>query len=78
MVHVEDVSVAEAFDVFFDGDELLEVLILSRVEYGIVDNDAVDSFILVRRDDVGFDLFSVYLPQQEAEATIDLQDQGMT
>lgn len=42
LVHVEDVAVAEAFDVFVHIDDLLQVLVLAVVEDGVVDYYAVD------------------------------------
>lgn len=43
LIHVENVFVREAFDVFFEGDELLDVLVLSggaRVDW-VVDYYAI-------------------------------------
>jgi hypothetical protein len=42
LVHVEDVAVGEALDVLVDGHDLLQVLVLSRAEDGVVDDYAVD------------------------------------
>lgn len=52
---------AETFYVLFDGDELLEVLVLPRVEDGIVDDDSVNDFILVGGEDMSLEFFPVYL-----------------
>ena len=44
VVHVVEVLVAEALDVFGEGDGFLDVLVVGGVagEYGVVDDDAVD------------------------------------
>lgn len=42
LVHVEDVAVAEAFNIFVHVDDLLEVLVLAVVEDRVVDYYAVD------------------------------------
>ena len=42
LVHVEDVAVAEPFDVFVHVDDLLQVLVLAVVEDWVVDDYAVD------------------------------------
>ena len=50
----------EAFDIFSDVNDLLQVLILPVVKNWIVDDDAVDDFIVVGRDDGIFDIVLVY------------------
>jgi hypothetical protein len=37
----------EAFDIFIDGDDLLEVLVLSVAKDGVVDDYAVDGGVVV-------------------------------
>jgi hypothetical protein len=52
LVHVEDVAVGEALDVFIEGDELLDVAVLAtRGEDRVVDDDAINSAVVVRGDD---------------------------
>lgn len=47
LIQVEQILVAQAFDVLFSIDYLLEVLILSIAEYGVVDDDSIHDWILV-------------------------------
>jgi hypothetical protein len=42
LIHVEDVFVGEAFDVFGEGDELFDVGVLAGGVDGVVDYYAVD------------------------------------
>jgi hypothetical protein len=49
LIHVEDVAVTESLDVLGDIDDLLQVLVLSIVEDGIVDNDSVNLAIGICR-----------------------------
>jgi hypothetical protein len=42
LIHIEDISVAEAFDILGNVNDLLEILILSIVEDRIVDYDSVN------------------------------------
>lgn len=55
MVEVEDVAVREAFDVFVQGDELLDVPVLCGAEDGVVDEDAVDGGVGVGGEDGVFE-----------------------
>ena len=59
LVHVEDVLVGEALDVFVQCDQLLDVLVLAggAREYGVVDYDAVDGWVGVGAEDGVFDVF---------------------
>ena len=59
LVHVEDVLVGEAFDVFGDGDDLLQVLVLAGGEDWIVDYDAVGGGGGVGGEDGVFDVIVV-------------------
>lgn len=56
LVHVEDVTVAETLDILTDIDNLLQVLVLTVVEDGVVDDNAVDVRVGVGRDDGLFDV----------------------
>ncbi len=42
LVHVEDVAVAEAFDILGNVDDLLDILVLSIVEDRIIDYDPIN------------------------------------
>ena len=68
---VEDVPVGEAFDVFVDGGDLLQVLVLAGVENGVVDDDAVDGVVGVGGQDGAFELFAVDFAQGESASTAD-------
>ncbi len=57
LVHVEDVAVGESFDVFVEGDELLDVLVLAGGEDGVVDDYAVDGVVGVGRYYGVFEVF---------------------
>lgn len=71
MVHVEEVGVAETFDVFGEGDGLLDVLVLAVVADpdGVIDEDAVDVVVVVGGDDALLEVFLVDLAEIEVEAT---------
>lgn len=47
VVQLKDVAVAETLDVFADASHLLQVLVLTIAEYGIVHNDAMYTIIFV-------------------------------
>lgn len=72
MVHVEDVAVGEAFDVFLEGDDLLDVAVLAggTGEDGVVDDDAVDGGVGVCGEDCFFDAFFGDGSEVEVKATI--------
>jgi hypothetical protein len=61
--------VTEAFDIFADVDDLLEVLILSVSEDGVVDHYAIDLVIVVGFEDSLFKLLTIYLSEFKAEST---------
>ena len=61
---------AEAFDIFGDVDNLLEVLVLSVVEDWVVDDDAVDVLVAVGGDDGVFDLVAGYGAERIAVSTV--------
>jgi hypothetical protein len=48
LVHVEDVTVAKALYILGNVDNLLEILVLSVVEDGVVYDDAVDVGVNIR------------------------------
>ena len=48
MVHVKDISVSETFDIFVEGNELLDVAVLTTTEDWVVDHDAIDTWVGVR------------------------------
>lgn len=56
LVHVEDVAVAQTLDVFGNIHNLLQVLVMSIVENGVVDDDTVDVVVAVRGQDGFFDV----------------------
>lgn len=55
LVEVEDVRVPEPLDVLGRCDDVLQVLVLPRVEDGVVDDDAVDGGVSVCGDERVFD-----------------------
>jgi hypothetical protein len=69
LVHVEDVAMRQALDVFVDGHDLLEVLVLPVAEDGVVDHYAVDGGIVVGVDEGVFKEFPVDFAEVEGEAT---------
>lgn len=71
LVHVENVAVAEAFDVFVHVDDLLQVLVLAVIEDGVVDDDAVDFGVGVGGEDGFFDVVARDFAEGVAEAAID-------
>jgi len=70
LVHVEDVAVAEAFDVFVHIDDLLQVLVLAVVEDGVVDDDAVDFAVGIGGEDGFFDVVARDFAEGVAEAAV--------
>jgi hypothetical protein len=70
LVHVEDVTVAEALYILGNVDNLLEVLVLSVVEDGVVYDDAVDVGVDVRGQDGFFEVIAVYFAEGVAISTI--------
>lgn len=59
LVHVENVAMAETLDIFGDVDDLLEVLILTIVENGIVNYNAIDIRIRICGDESLFDILPI-------------------
>ena len=72
LVHVEDVAVAEPFDVFVHVHDLLQVLVLAVVEDRVVDDYAVDVWVGVGSEDGFFDGVAGDVPEGVAEATVAL------
>jgi hypothetical protein len=66
--------VAQPFDVFGDGDDLLEVLVLAAVPDGVVDYDAIDGGIRVGGEDCFFNVVGVDLAELELEATREVSE----
>ena len=69
LVHVEDVLMGETFNVFVDGDDLLQVLVLSVAEDGVVDYYAVNDRIVIGVDDGLFDCVFFALSECVLETT---------
>jgi hypothetical protein len=69
LVHVEDVAMRQALDILVDGHDLLEVLVLSVAEDGVVYDYAVDGRVVVRVDEGVFEGLAVDFAQVECEAT---------
>lgn len=61
----------ETFDIFFEGDKLLNVLVLAggRGEDRVVDYDAVNGGVDVRSQDCFFDFFFINFSKVELKAT---------
>ena len=72
VVHVEEVGVAEAFDVLCERDGLLDVLVLLVVARPdrVVDEDAVDGRVLVGRDDLLLEHLLADLAEVKVEAVL--------
>lgn len=68
LVHVEDVAVAQALDVFGYVDDLLQVLVLAGAEDGVVDDYAVDVVVGVGVQDGLFDVVAGDLAHGVLEA----------
>lgn len=77
MVHVENVAVAEAFDVLVHVDDLLQVLVLAVVEDGVVDDDAVDFGVGVSGEDGFFNVVARDVAEGVAESAVDWERRGM-
>ena len=72
LVHVEDVAVAEPFDVFVHVHDLLQVLVLAVVEDRVVDDYAVDIWVGVGSENGFFDGVAGDVAEGVAEATVAL------
>lgn len=73
LVHVEDVAVAQALDVFGYIDYLLQVLILAGAEDGVVDDYAVDVVVGVCVQDGLFDVVAGHL----AHGVLETAEEGI-
>lgn len=60
----------EAFNVFVDGHDLLEVLVLAGAEDGVVDYYAVDCWVGVGVKEGVFEVVAVDFAELEGEATV--------
>lgn len=69
LVHVEDVTVAEALNIFGDIDDLLQVLVLAVVEDRVVDDDAVDVVVGVGGQNGFFDVVAGDFAEGVLEST---------
>jgi hypothetical protein len=69
LVHVEDVPVAQAFDVLGHIDDLLQVLVLAVVEDRVVDDDAVDVVVGVGGQNGFFDVVAGDFAEGVLEST---------
>lgn len=69
LVHVEDVAVAQALNVFGYIDYLLQVLVLASAEDGVVDDYAVDVVVGVCVQDGLFDVVAGHLAHGVLETT---------
>lgn len=74
LVHVEDVTVAKTLDILADIDDLLQVLVVTVVEDGVIDDNAVDVGVAVGGDDGLFDVVLGNLAEGILEAAV----QGIT
>ena len=72
LIHIKNVLVGKTFDIFIDGDDLLQILVLAVTENWIVDDDAVDSGVIVGVDQSVFQKLTVDLTELEIEATVDV------
>lgn len=70
LVHIEEVAVREAFDIFRGQRELLEVRVMARVEDGEVDDDAIDLVVGVGSENGVFQFFLVEDAEIEIEAAV--------
>ena len=68
LVQIENVSMTESLDVFPVIGHLLQVLVLTTVENGIVDNDSIHCWIAIRLKDLPFKFFSINLAKLKFEA----------
>lgn len=59
LVHVEDVAMRQTLDIFVDRNNLLEILVLSVAEDGVVDYYAVDGVVVVCINERVFEGFAV-------------------
>jgi len=69
LVHVEDIAVREAFDIFAKGDKLLDILILARGEDGVVDYDSVYFVVRVGLNDAVFEVLFFDFAEVELKTT---------
>lgn len=60
----------EALDIFVDGDDLLQVLVLAVAEDRVVDDYAIDRVVVVGFDEGVFEGLAVDFAELEGEATV--------
>lgn len=64
----------ETLDVLVDGDDLLQVLVLSVAEDRVVNDDAVYFVVVVRVDEGILEKFAIDFAKLEREATMSCQN----
>lgn len=70
LVHVEDVTMAETLDILANIDDLLQVLVMTVVEDGVVDDNAVNVRVAVGGDDGLFDIVAGDFAEGVLEAAV--------
>ena len=70
LIHVEDVLMGQTLDVLFQGDDVLQVLVLAGVVDGVVDDDAVVERVGVCGQDGFFDGVLVDVVEGVGEAVL--------
>ena len=71
LIHIEDVAVAEAFNILGNVNDLLEILVLSIVEYRIVDYDPINIRVGICFKDSVFDVIAGDFAKSITESTIE-------
>lgn len=59
----------QTLDILVNGDNLLQILVLSIAKYRVVDNDAVHFVVVVRVDEGVFEEFAVDFTEIKSETT---------
>lgn len=68
MIQLEDVAMTESFDIFTHICHLLKILILTITKYGVIDNGAVHTVIIIRCNDAGLQILAVDFAEVKLEA----------
>lgn len=61
----------EPLDILADVRDLLQILILTIIEDGVIQYDAINGVVLIGSEDMLFEIFAVDFAQLEFEATRD-------
>lgn len=61
----------EPLDILADVRDLLQILILTIIEDGVIHYDAINGVVLIGSEDMLFEIFAVDFAQLEFEATRD-------